>query len=89
MECKDAVANGKMSFAQAMEVFKERVKGDASLKSRTKDYYEQRMAALLKSWPELGETELRRVTKADCLNWAARFQSPALNRCASCLRRLP
>lgn len=77
VECKDAVANGKMTFGQAMVVFKERVKGDASLKPGTKDYYDERMTALVKSWPGLGETELRRVTKADCLTWAARFGATA------------
>ena len=77
VECKDAVANGKMTFGQALEVFKERIKGDASLKPRTKEYYEQRMDALVKSWAGLAETELRRITKADCLGWAAKFGAKA------------
>src|SRR5271168_3583573 len=50
VECKDAVANGKMTFGQAMAVFKERINGDVSLKPRTREYYEQRLAALMKSW---------------------------------------
>jgi integrase len=77
VECKDAVANGKMTFGQAMIVFRERVNGDASLKPRTREYYEQRLTALLKSWPRLSENELRRITKADCLNWAAKFGAAA------------
>ena len=77
VECKDAVANGKMTFGQAMAVYKERINGDASLKPRTREYYEQRLAALLKSWPGLPETELRRIMKADCLNWAAKFGATA------------
>src|ERR1700722_2227464 len=90
VECKDAVSNGKMTFGQALGVFKERIKGDASLKPRTKDYYEQRTAALLKSWPRLGGTELRRISKSDCLTWAARFGSDvsptAFNHTISILR---
>lgn len=49
VECKDAVANGQMTFGQAMAVFKERINGDASLKPRTREYYDQRLVALLKS----------------------------------------
>jgi integrase len=72
-EGKDALANGKMTFGQATQVFRQRIQGDASLKPRTKEYYDQRIAALLKSWPGLAETELRRLTKPDCLGWAARI----------------
>ena len=89
-ETKDAAANGKMTFGQALEVMKNRVLGDASLKPRTKEYYEQRMAALLRSWPGLGETELRRIGKGDCLDWSARYgavASPtAFNHTISMLR---
>jgi integrase len=66
-----------MTFGQAMAVFKERINGDASLKPRTREYYEQRLAALLKSWAGLPEKELRRITKADCLTWAAKFGATA------------
>src|ERR1700691_2580855 len=52
-ENKNALGNGKMTFGQAMEVYRQRVQGDASLKPRTKEYYEQRISALLKSWPGL------------------------------------
>jgi integrase len=74
-ECKDAVANGKMTFGQAMEVYRERVKGNAGLKPRTKFYHQERLAALLKSWPGLAGTELRRLSKSDCLNWGSAFGS--------------
>ena len=72
-ENKDSVADGRMTVGQAMAILKERVGGDPSLKPRTREYYQQRIAALTKSWPELPQLELRRVTKADCLNWAARI----------------
>ena len=72
-ENQDALGNGKMTFGQAADVFRQRIQGDASLKPRTKEYYEQRIVALLKSWPGLAEMELRRITKADCLGWASRI----------------
>ena len=90
LENKNALGNGKMTFGQAAEVYHQRVQGDASLKARTKEYYEQRIAALLKSWPGLVAMELRRVTKPDCLTWAAGFGadiSPtAFNHTISMLR---
>jgi integrase len=90
LENKNALGNGKMTFGQAAEIYRQRVQGDASLKPRTKEYYGQRIAALLKSWPGLLSLELRRVTKPDCLTWAATFgadTSPtAFNHTISILR---
>jgi len=76
-ESQQAVASGKMAFADALAIFRQRLEGDASLKPRTKDYYEQRIVALLKSWPELEKQDIRRVAKSGCLNWAARFGKEA------------
>jgi len=57
-----------------------------------KDYHAERLKAPLKSWPELKSTELRKITKTDCLNWAARFgqrASPtAFNHAVSILRHV-
>ena len=42
-------------MANAIEIHKQRLAGNGSLKPRTKDYHVQRITALLKSWPELGK----------------------------------
>ncbi len=76
-ESCDSVAAGKMSVGDAIEIYKRRVAGDASLKPRTREYHAQRITALLKSWPGLAKKEIRSVTKTDCLNWAAKFGSGA------------
>jgi integrase len=52
-ESATAVANGKMTFGDALEVFKSRVQANPAIKPRTKEYCAYRMAALLKSWPGL------------------------------------
>jgi integrase len=87
-----AATDGRQTFGQASETYKERLKGDASLKPRTKEYHEERLKALLKSWPDLGSTELRKITKSNCLNWAAKFgqkSSPtAFNHTISVLRHI-
>ncbi len=91
-ESRDSVSAGKLTMADAIEIHKQRLAGNGSLKPRTKDYHIQRIAALLKSWPDLGKKEVRSVTKTDCLNWAAKFGSgrsaTAFNHTISILRNL-
>ncbi|MBI3852580.1 MAG: site-specific integrase [Verrucomicrobia bacterium] len=72
-----AVARGKMTFGAALETYRERLKGDYSLKERSKTFREERITALLKSWPELDQTDVAQISKADCLAWAARFGNTA------------
>ena len=91
-ESSDSVGAGRMSIGDAIEIYQRRVAGDASLKPRTREYHDQRIAALLKSWPGLKEKEIRSVTKTDCLNWAAKFgvkaSATAFNHTIGILRGL-
>jgi integrase len=68
-----AVARGKMTFGAVVEIYRERLKGDYVLKERSKTYRQERIAALLKSWPDLEQTDVSTICKTDCLTWAARF----------------
>jgi len=68
-----AVARGKMTFTDALQTYRERLKGDHSLKERSKAYREERITALLKSWPDLAQADVARISKADCLAWVARY----------------
>ena len=72
-ESGQSVASGKMTVGDAIEIHRKRIAGDASLKPATRAYHEQRITAMLKSWPGLEQKEIRSVTKTDCLDWAARF----------------
>jgi integrase len=54
-------------------VYRQRLQVSPQLKAKTKFYHEQRLAAILKSWPGLEKLDLARITKTDCLNWAAKF----------------
>jgi integrase len=91
-ESRDSVSAGKLTMADAIEIHKQRLAGNGSLKPRTKDYHVQRITALLKSWPELERKEVRSITKTDCLNWAAKFgagrSATAFNHTISILRNL-
>src|SRR5271156_4661486 len=72
-EHQTAVADGTMTFADALAIYRQRLAGDGSLKPRSKVYREERIAALLKSWPSLAKTDSRKISKSDCLTWAAEF----------------
>jgi len=66
-----------MTFSDALTIFQQRLTGDGSLKPRSKEYRGERIAALLKSWSDLDKTDVRKITKNDCLAWGAKFSSAA------------
>jgi integrase len=72
-ERQTEVAKGKMTFGDALNIYQTRIQGDASLKPNTKLYYENRIKALLKSWPELRGMDVRKLSQSDFLNWSARY----------------
>jgi integrase len=72
-ESQENVTRGKLSFGEAVAIYRQRIAGDVRMKPRTKEYYGERLAALLKSWPELEDKDIARLTKTECLNWAANF----------------
>lgn len=88
---RSEVQRGKMTFGDALKIFLQRIHGKPSIKPRTKAYFDERAIALKRSWPELESTDIQRITKTDCLDWAAKFgadSSPvAFNHTVSVLRR--
>ncbi len=76
-EAVQATTRGKMTFEQALKTYEQRLDADVSLKERSKEYRRERIKALLKSWPELETTDVRHITKAECLEWAGRFSKQA------------
>ncbi len=76
-EHQAAVAEGAMEFADALAIYKQRLAGDGSLKPRSKSYREERIAAMLKSWRGLEKTDVRKISKSECLTWAADYGKKA------------
>jgi integrase len=89
---RGAMVAGKMTFGAALATFEERQKQDPELKPRSVEYNERVAACLLKSWPALAETDMKKLTKEECLEWRARFgqkYSPTVtNGALSLLRRV-
>jgi len=88
----NAVANGKMTFREALAVFETRVHANPALKPRTKEYCAYRISALLKSWPGLADKDVSRVSNAECLDWSVKNaslnSSSSHNYTVSILRRV-
>lgn len=68
-----AVAGGKMTVQDALKTYRTRLRGDRSLKPRTKAYREECISKLLRTWPKLEELDVRLVNKTARLDWAARL----------------
>ena len=67
---------GKMTFANALEVYEQRLEGDASPKPRTKQHQKERIRVLLKTWPSLGKMDVGKGrvrfsarSRVACLEW--------------------
>jgi hypothetical protein len=73
-ESVKAFANGKMTVGDAAEVYLGKVKGNISLKPRSKDYREMMIDFIGRSWPGLMELDVRKVSERDCEDWLARYQ---------------
>jgi integrase len=90
VEIQGAVTNGNMRFGEALEIFRGRLLNNGSLKPRSKEFRKERIAALLNSWPGLEQTEVRKISKQDCLAWAAAYGAKAspqcVNTCVATLR---
>jgi hypothetical protein len=73
-ESVKAFAGGKMTVGDAVEVYRGKIRTNASLKPRSKDYREMTLDFIRRSWPSLFETDVRKVSERDCENWLTRFQ---------------
>jgi integrase len=82
-EHRRRVSNGnsedsaKMTFADAAATHLRNLDDNLSIKPRTRHYWRQRLAALIKSWPGLNEAEVRKITSADCRKWTNAYAKKA------------
>jgi len=65
--------SAKMTFGGALALYAERRAADTEVKESTRKHDAEVAKAVLKSWPELAEREVRRLLPADCMEWAMRY----------------
>lgn len=73
-ESAAAFADGKMTFANAADVYLRKVRASISLKPRSKDYRSMMIDFIRRSWPALFDTDVRKISERDCENWLVRYQ---------------
>jgi integrase len=69
-----ALQSGRMTFAQAMGIYLERVESDVSLKPASKRYRRMLSKFIVKTWPELKQMDIRKINERDCQRWLHQFQ---------------
>jgi integrase len=81
---------GQMTFGESLEIYRARLQANPDIKPKTKAYYEQRVDSLLKTWPGLEKTNVRDLSKQNCLDWAAKYDgsSTAFNNTVIVLRAI-
>jgi len=80
------------TMADARQSYLDSLEADHTLAQGTKTYYQDRLKALFKSWPELGVKKVSAVTEAECKDWAnaysEKFDERNFNNTLAVLRRL-
>ena len=66
----NAEVTPKMTFGEATAIHLRNLDGNLRIKPSTSDYWRRRLLALVKSWPDLNETEVRKMTQLACKQWA-------------------
>jgi len=66
-----------MIFGEAAAIHLRNLDDNPRIKPSTRKYWRECLAALQKSWPGLNETEVRKITQADCKKWASAYAKTA------------
>jgi integrase len=69
--------SAKMTFSEAAAIHLRNLDDNLNIKPRTRDYWREVLAALVKSWPRLNETEVRKIGQPDCKKWANGYAKSA------------
>ncbi len=70
---KQAASKKILTFGDGLADYRHLVDTAVNNKDSSKDYREQTIVALLRSWPSLPEADMRKITEHDCREWAKSF----------------
>lgn len=73
VEARVEAGKGRMTFGDALRIYRNQLEANASLKPSAKLYRRKCIEALLRTWPGLAEKDLRKVSERDCRQWAGEF----------------
>ncbi len=69
-----SITSGKMEFIDAVNIYREKIRSDGSLKPKSKAYRELTISCILKTWPGVSHADIRRISSRECVQWLGRFQ---------------
>ena len=72
-EVREVASKGRMTFGDALAIFKAQTEASHLLKPSAKHYRMEVITAILKSWPGIGACDVRKITEGECKTWAAKF----------------
>lgn len=70
---QEITVHENLTGGQAIQLRMTQIENDPRMKGRTKKYWEEVKTAVLKSWPELDATELRKIPVEACEAWAGKY----------------
>jgi integrase len=65
--------NGRMTFGDCAAFYKSQTETSSLLKPTAKQYRNESLASILKTWPEIENRDVRQITPADCETWSAKL----------------
>jgi integrase len=75
VEASADAGKGRLTVGDALETYKNEVESNVSLKPSAKLYRRKCVEAIIRTWPGLTNTDVRKVSERDCQLWAAKFAS--------------
>jgi integrase len=73
LETHVKASKGRVLFRDALEVYQSQLNANLNLKTTAKIYRQKCITGLLKSWPGLLESDVRKISERDCREWAAKY----------------
>lgn len=73
LEARVEVSKGKMTFGNALALYRKQVELNSGLKKNSILYRQRCIECLVRSWPGLVESDIRKISERDCSQWANRY----------------
>jgi integrase len=66
---------GKLTFADVVELYRDRVKSEPRLKPASRRYRTMTIDFIVKTWPSVLAKKIGKITYRECAEWLGRFQA--------------
>ena len=73
-EARRRFGNGKMTFGDAVQIYRDKLEVNPGLKPKSKYYYRLVLDFITKSWPGVLEKDVRQINDTDCKEWLVRYR---------------